>query len=41
MEQQQVAPEKTQAGWKIGVGIIGFIVGLIVLLWALKALLGM
>ena len=41
MEQQQGVAEKPQPGWKIAVGIIGFIVGLVVLLWALKALLGM
>lgn len=41
MAQQQVVTDKTQPGWKIALGIVGFIVGLVVLLWALKALLGM
>ncbi len=41
MQQEQSVVEKTQPGWKIGIGILGFIVGLVVVLWALKALLGM
>lgn len=41
MEQQQAVDQKTQPGWKIGLGIFGFIAGLVLLLWALKALLGM
>ena len=41
MEQQQGVADKTQPGWKIALGIVGFIIGLVVVLWALKSLLGM
>ena len=31
---------ETQSGSKIGLGILGFIVGLLLLLWILKMILG-
>lgn len=39
MHQQQIEQEKTQPGWKIGVGIVGFLIGLTALLLLLKMLL--
>ncbi len=41
MAEQTPQPEKTQSGLQVALGVIGFMVGLIVVLWILKLVLGM
>ncbi len=40
MEKNNAAQQVTQPGWKVAVGIFGFIIGLIVLLVVLKSFIG-
>ncbi len=41
MANQDTGQTKQQSGIKIAIGVIGFMIGLIVILWILKDLMGM